>query len=357
MCFKLTRHFKTRPRAGAMLLALPMTAIFLADTFTRLEIAVAVFYVAIILAALSFLPRRGVIGVALACGALTVISLFLTPVDGGPRELGLINALISISAIAITAYLALKRSAAEAAAFEARAQLTRMARIQALGELTASIAHEINQPLAAIAASGSACQRWLEHEPPNLERALRALQRMIDDASRASEVVARIRRQARNAEPQRVAMDLADVVDEVVALAQGELHRNQVALSERIQAGLPVVLADRVQMGQVIINLMLNAIEALRDSPKGGRQITLRLVSPAPGRVQFSMEDTGPGLGPQARERLFDTFWTTKPEGTGLGLTISRAIVESHGGRLWAEPSVAGGAVFCFTLPAAREAT
>ncbi len=355
MFHKLARGLKQRPGAGVALLIALMAAIFLADTFTRLEIAVAVFYVAVILAALSFLSRRGVILVALSCAALTLVSLFLTPNGGALRELGLINALISIAAIGVTAYLALKRAAAEDAAFEARTQLARMARIHSLGELTASIAHEINQPLAAIATSGSACQRWLEHEPPNIERALRALQRMTDDVTRASEVVARIRRDARNAAPQRTRLALPDVIGDVLERAGGELERHEVVLSTRIQERVPAVLGDRVQLGQVIVNLVLNAIEAMQDTPAGARQLTLRLASQEPGQVQFSLTDTGPGLSQQARERLFDTFWTTKPDGTGLGLTISRGIIESHGGRLWAEPAGRGGAVFCFTLPAAPE--
>lgn len=355
MLFKPARYFTQRPARGVALLALLMAAIFLADTFTRLEIAVAVFYVTVILAALSFLPRRGVAAVAAACVALTVISLLLTPSRGALQELDIINGLISITAIVSTAYLALKRVAAEEAAYAARAQLARMARIHSLGELAASIAHEINQPLAAIATSGSACQRWLEHDPPNMERALRALQRMIDDVNRASEVVARIRRQSRNAEPQIAVLDLAEVIGEVVELARGELERHEVELSARIQEHVPAVLADRVQIGQVIINLMLNALEAMQATPAGARRLTLRLTVQEPGQVQFSLADTGPGLSRAARERLFETFWTTKPEGTGLGLTISRSIIESHGGRLWAEPGTRGGAVFCFTLPAAPE--
>ncbi len=355
MFLKPARYLKQRPGAGVALLVALMALVFLVDTFTRLEIAVAVFYVAVILAALSFLPRRGVTIVAVACAALTLLSLYLTPNGGVLRELGLINALISIAAIGVTTYLALKRAAAEDAAFEARAQLARMARIHSLGELTASIAHEINQPLAAIATSGSACQRWLEHDPPNIERALRALQRMTGDVHRASEVVARIRRDARNAAPQRERLDLADVIGEVLELAGDELARNDVVVSTRIQERVPAVLGDRVQLGQVLVNLVLNAIEAMQQTPAGARHLTLRLSCQAPGQVQCSLTDTGPGLDPQARERLFDTFWSTKPEGTGLGLTISRGIIESHGGRLWAEPAAREGAVFCFMLPAAAK--
>ncbi|OZI31188.1 hypothetical protein CAL29_24980 [Bordetella genomosp. 10] len=349
---QVTRR-RGRAQAGVLLLGLLMAAIFLADTLTRLEVAVAVFYVAVILLSLSLLPRRGVIAVALTCIGLTVVSLLMTPEGGTLRDVGLVNAAISIAAIGITAYLALKRAAAEEAVQEARAQLARLARIQSMGELTASIAHEINQPLAAIVTSGSACQRWLEHDPPNLERGLRALQRMIDDANRASEVVKRIRRLVRNAEPQMTAVDLADVAAESVDMARGEMQRRGVTLTERIQEDLPAVRADPVQIGQVIINLLLNAIEAMRDMPAGERRLTLWLSVVEPGQVQLAVADTGPGLGPQARERLFDAFWTTKPDGTGLGLTISRAIVESHGGRLWTEPGERGGAIFCFTLPVA----
>ncbi len=357
MSLDQVRRRKGRSRAGGLLLALLMAAIFLVDTLTKLEVAVAVFYVVVILLALSLLPRRGVIGVALLCVGLTMVSLALTPPGGARRDIGLVNAVISIAAIVITAYLALKRAAAEEAAQEARVQLARLARIQSMGELTASIAHEINQPLAAIVTSGSACQRWLEHDPPNLERGLRALQRMIDDANRASEVVKRIRRLVRNAEPQMASVDLADVAAEAVDMTRGELQRRDVALTERIQEGLPAVRADPVQIGQVVINLLLNAVEAMRDTPAGDRRLTLWLSTSEPGYVQFTLADSGPGLSAMARERLFDAFWTTKPDGTGLGLTISRAIVESHGGRLWSEPRGTGGAIFCFTLPVASKDT
>lgn len=355
MLFNPSSYFKQHPRMGTVGLALLMAAIFAADTFTRLEIAAAGFYVVVILAGLGFLPRRGVIALAAICILLTIISLFLTPKDHGLHDLGVINALISIAAIAITAYLALLRAAAEDAAFEMRTQLVRIARIRSLGGLTASIAHEINQPLAAIAASGSACQRWLEHDPPNLDRALRALQRMVSDVNRASDVVARIRSQARNAEPRRVPVQLTELIEEVVVLAQGELDRHEILLSEHIQDDLPEVLADRVQVGQVLVNLMLNAVEAMREMPAAGRRLVLHVNATADEMVQLTLSDTGPGLSQQAREKLFDTFWTTKPDGTGLGLTISRDIIESHGGRLWAEPSRPGGAVFCFTLPVVRQ--
>jgi len=178
---------------------------------------------------------------------------------------------------------------------------------------------------------------------------------MTGDVHRASEVVARIRRDARNAAPQRERLDLADVIGEVLELAGGELARNEVVVSTRIQERVPAVLGDRVQLGQVLVNLVLNAIEAMQQTPAGARHLTLRLSCQEPGQVQCSLTDTGPGLDPQARERLFDTFWSTKPEGTGLGLTISRGIIESHGGRLWAEPAAREGAVFCFMLPAAAE--
>mgnify|MGYP001167371583 CR=1 FL=1 len=214
---------------------------------------------------------------------------------------------------------------------------------------------ELKQLLALLRAQKAACQSWLEHDPPNIERALRALQRMTGDVHRASEVVARIRRDARNAAPQRERLDLADVIGEVLELAGGELARNEVVVSTRIQERVPAVLGDRVQLGQVLVNLVLNAIEAMQLTPAGARHLTLRLSCQEPGQVQCSLTDTGPGLDPQARERLFDTFWSTKPEGTGLGLTISRGIIESHGGRLWAEPAAREGAVFCFMLPAAAE--
>lgn len=355
MFLNLSRYFKSFPVLGVAISAGLVGAIFVADTYTRYEVAAAVFYVVVIFVALRFFRRKGVIVVAGASVALTVISFLMTPDGGDQRVLGMVNGLISISAILITAYLALQRSAAEAAAFEARMQLARMARIQSLSELTASIAHEVNQPLAAITTSGNACQRWLKHEPPNIERALRALQRMIDDAARASLIVERIRHQSRNTPPQRVSLNLAEVVDDVLRLAEGELARNQIIVSRRFQADGRLVMADGVLVGQVLINVLLNAMEAMQAIPVGSRELMLQVADHDETSLQVTIADTGPGLSCEARERLFDPFWTSKADGTGLGLTISRGIIESHGGRLWAEPSLRGGAVFCFTLPVVSE--
>lgn len=343
-----------RLAARAGLIAALMAGVFVADTVTRLEIAVAVFHVLVILLAMLLLPRRGVILVAVACVVLTLASMLITASGLRMHESGLINGAISIAAIGITTYLALRLAAAQAAAHEARAQLARIARIRSLGELTTSIAHEVNQPLAAISASAHAGLRWLRMAPPNLERAERAVERVVADAQRASDVITRVRSLARNEAPQRLALDVNAAVIEAVAIARGEIDRHDIALAIDLEEGLPSVLADPVQLQQVLGNLVLNAVEAMQQSAT--RRLSLA-TSRDGTRVMLTVSDTGPGLSAQAQTHLFDAFWTTKEGGIGLGLTLCRAIVEAQGGTLEAQSPPAGGAVFRVSLPATATAT
>ena len=351
----LRKYLRLRSRAAADLAVVGplLAAIFVLDTATDYEIAVAVFYVAVILLGVSFLSTRGVVILTSACGALTLLSFFLTP--SGARGAGLVNLGISIAAIASTAWLALKIVAAEAAVHEARTQLARMARLTSLGALTASIAHEVNQPLAAVAASGDACRRWLDAEPPNLDKARGAADRIVADARRASEIVERVRALARGEAVHKRPIDLNASVAESVALARGEMERRGVSLSMSLADDLPPVQADHVQLQQVIANLILNAIEAMDDIPQGRRAIDILSARDAAGDVVLSVGDAGPGVRADSLDRLFDAFWTTKHGGTGIGLTISRSIVESCGGRIWAFSREPAGAVFQFSLPAAKE--
>lgn len=342
-----------RPRPwfrGAMIPCL-MIVIFATDTITDYEIALSVFYIAAILIAIDFLPTRGVVALACACVGLTLVSLSLTP--SGAFKAGLINCSISISAIGITTYLALKMVAAKAAIYEAQAQLARMARLTSLGELTASIAHEVNQPLAAIATSGGACLRWLDQEPPNLDRARRAAERIIGDANRASEVIMRIRGLARGETPRKEPLAINETITEAIALARGEIDRNGIALRMALAEDLPPVLADRIQIQQVIGNLLLNAVEAMAGVPSPKRMLDISSFREGEERVVFAVADSGAGLQPAALEHLFDAFWTTKEGGTGIGLTISRSIIEAHGGRIWVTSKPRMGAVFRFSLPIA----
>ena len=252
-----------QPSATALLAA----GIFVADTTTDLEIAVAVFYVGVVLLSVRFCDRRGVVLVAAACMALTIVSHLLT--RSGSPEAGLINSMISLAAIALTTYLVLKIRDAELAAHKSRAQLTHMARVTSLGELTASIAHEVNQPLAAIVTSGNACMRWLANDPPNLERARQAVNRTVDDANRASGIVDRIRNLARRSPPRKEALQVGDAILEVLALTRAETEKAGIAIRTEWPDDLPLVQADLVQFQQVVLNLILNSREFINRAGSG----------------------------------------------------------------------------------------
>jgi signal transduction histidine kinase len=341
---------RSRLALRVSLLVLLLALVFVVDTITDREIAVAVFYVAVILVGIRLLPRRGVAVLACCCVVLTIVSLLLT--RRGALDAGVANAAISISAIAITTYLGLRLVSAVAAVHESRAQLARIARLSSLGELTASIAHEVNQPMSAIVTSGQACLRWLAMSPPNLERARQSVERMVEDANRTSEVVARVRLLASGAAPEKQLINVNAAIIEALDLAHGELDRQGIAIVLDLSSDALPAWADPVQIQQVIANLILNAIEAMHDTPRGARSLSVSSCCEA-GTIAVSIADSGSGLTPEAHNRLFDAFWSSKSDGVGLGLTISRSIVEAHGGRIWVTPR-AHGTLVQFTLPADR---
>jgi C4-dicarboxylate-specific signal transduction histidine kinase len=337
-------------RVVAIILTL---AIFIVDTLTDLEIAVAVFYVAVVLVSVSFSRRRGVMLVSAGCMALTVLSFLLT--RAGSRDAGLINCGISISAIGVTAYLALKFESAEVAVHEARAQLVQIARVTSLGELATSIAHEVNQPLAAVVASANACRRWLAGEPPNLDKAKHAAERIVSEANRASDVIRRVRGLARRAPPKKDWLSVNDTMLEVIALTRGEIERNRIALRSDLAEGLPQIFGDRIQLQQVMLNLIVNAIDALRAVKAGPRDLIIESRAQDANGVVVAVRDTGAGVAPDKLALLFEAFYTTRSDGIGMGLTISRSIVEAHGGRIWATANSPRGAAFQFTLPLSED--
>ncbi len=347
----LTKDHK-RPRLRAAFIASLLVCIFIADTVTNFEIAFAVFYIAVILIAMGFLTTRAVVALAAGCIGLTVLSLFLT--RSGSFESGLFNCGISTCAIGVTTYLALKTAAAQAAVFDAQEQFARMARLTRLGELTASIAHEVNQPLAAVATSADACRRWLDHTPPNLERARQAAERIVGDAKRASDVIERVRRLARS-EAHRERVDLNEAAVEAVGMAEHEIERNSVALQLHLEDDLPPVMADKIQIQQVIGNLLLNAIEAMAAVPSFKRELVVSSFLGRGGTVVFTVSDSGSGMKQTTIDHLFDAFWTTKESGMGIGLTISRAIIEAHAGSISVTSAPRMGTVVQFSLPAAEE--
>jgi signal transduction histidine kinase len=241
------------------------------------------------------------------------------------------------------------RTAAEAALRQTQADLERVARATTMGELTASIAHEINQPLAAVVTNANACLRWLDRDPPELDEARETARRIVRDGKRGSEVLARIRAMLKKGEPVREPLDVSEVIQEILILARPGLEG--VALTTRFDPRLPSVIGDRVQLQQVLLNLILNACEAMKTVPDRPRTLHLETSRNAAGDVEVAVRDSGTGLPPELLERVFSTFFTTKTEGLGMGLAICRSIVEQHGGRLWAEANPDFGATFRFSLP------
>jgi signal transduction histidine kinase len=327
--------------------------IFAVDTVTDLEIAVAVFYVAVVLMAVAFCQRRGVILVSAGCMALTLMSYALTPT--GDPDAGLINFIISVSAIGVTTYLALKIESARLAMHEAQSQLAHVARVTTLGELSVTIAHEVNQPLVGVVTNGNACLRWLASEPPNLEEASQAASNIVEDANRASKIVSRVRSLLKRTALKVERLNINDVIGEIIILTRAEMRRNRIALRTELAEGLPLVLGDRIQLQQVVLNLIVNAIEAQKDVSEGSRELLIRSNRQHPNRVIVAVMDHGKGLTDEEADRMFDPFHTTKSDGLGIGLTVTRSIVESHGGRVWAIPNVPHGAILQFTLPTERD--
>jgi PAS domain S-box-containing protein len=243
---------------------------------------------------------------------------------------------------------------AEEALNKARTDLAHVARVSALGELTASIAHEVNQPLAGIITNADICLQMLAVDPPDLEEARATAQRTLRDGARASEVIKRLRAMFSRKEPTSEAVDLVGAAREVLALSAGQLQAARVSVRTDFPDDLPKVLGDRVQLQQVILNLVLNAADAMREVEQARRKLVLAAAPDGTERILFSVRDVGVGLGPGSSEKLFETFYTTKPEGMGIGLSVSRSIVERHGGSLWATSNDDGpGATFRFAIPCA----
>ena len=458
--------------------------IFAIDTFTPLDIAIAVLYVIVVLMAANFLRRRGVILVALACAGLTVLSFILQHGYWDTSD-SIGRTLVSLTAIGVTTILALNRQRAEDAwrrsetylteaqrlsrtgsfswkiateeqvwseeifriyeydfatkptldlvrrrshpddasmleqAFEQassgaqnidithrllmpdgtvkhvkvlahpaqdmennveyigvlmditaakraeealqelQASLAHVTRVTALGELTASIAHEVNQPLAAIVTYGDAGLRWLNREVPQLDEVRSAVERMIDCAKLAGEVIARLRALSRKTTPEMVRLDINEVVNEVLSLIRREIANHQVTVRLDLAAptystSLPPIFGDRVQLQQVILNLLVNGIQAMavvRDRP---RELLIRTQADNTGQVLVEIGDSGIGIDPEHAGQLFNAFFTTKADGMGMGLSICRSIIAAHGGRIWASPNAGPGTILQFTLPAYR---
>jgi C4-dicarboxylate-specific signal transduction histidine kinase len=244
-----------------------------------------------------------------------------------------------------------EREQAEEALRQAQADLTRASRVSSMGELTASLAHEVNQPIAAVVMNANACLLWLSRAQPDLEEARAAATSIVEDGRRAGEIVNRVRQLFKKGTLQRELVDPNEIVREMTLLLHSEATQFAVRVRTELASGLPRVMGDRVQLQQVLMNLMMNSIDAMKDVD-GNHELIIESQRGENGQVLISVSDTGVGLPPRQENKVFNAFFTTKTHGTGMGLRISRSIVESHGGRLWAADNPPRGARFCFTLPA-----
>jgi len=236
---------------------------------------------------------------------------------------------------------------------QVQADLAHISRATTMGELTASLAHEINQPIAAAATDARTCLRWLSREQPDIEEARESAARMVKAVTRAADIISRLRQLFKKGAPQTSLVDVSEVIQEMVVLLRSEASGHSVSILTELPEDLPRIVADRVQLQQVLMNLMLNGIEAMHETKSGG-QLTIRSLRGDGGQLLISVSDEGMGLPPDRADQIFSAFFSTKAQGTGMGLSISRSIIESHGGRLWATANSGPGATFSFTLPIAE---
>jgi PAS domain S-box-containing protein len=244
-----------------------------------------------------------------------------------------------------------KLLASEQRLLDAQMELARVTRVTTLGELTATIAHEVNQPLAGLVANAEACLQWLDRDTPDLAAVRRSVEWVIEDGNRASEVISRVRALVNKTSFEKVPLDVNEVVREAIALVRRELKNHQVSLQNELASTLPTILGDRVQLQQVIINLLMNGTEAMQPVTDRPRELVIRSRHDETQQVLVSVTDCGVGISAENGDRLFNAFFTTKSSGMGMGLSICRSIMEAHGGRLWATANVPHGTTFQFTLP------
>jgi signal transduction histidine kinase len=248
-----------------------------------------------------------------------------------------------------------ERKRAEEALRSAQAELAHANRVATMGQLTASVAHEVSQPIAATVMNAQAALRWIGAQPPNLNEVRQSLGQIVDNSKRAGDVIGRIRALIKKAPPQKEALEINEAILEVIALTRGEAVQNGIAVRTQLADGLPRIQADRVQLQQVILNLIVNAVQAMSGASDGTRELLIATSADAANGILVSLRDSGPALDPANLERLFDAFYTTKSSGLGMGLSICRSIIEAHGGRIWACANEPRGAVFHLSLPLERD--
>jgi C4-dicarboxylate-specific signal transduction histidine kinase len=269
-------------------------------------------------------------------------------------------AVFVIATLLITALMEVKRrveesrTRAQEALRLAQSDLARVNRVSTMGELTASLAHEVNQPIAAAVTDANTCLRWLTRDHPDVEEAREAASRVVKDATRAAEIISRVRLTFTKSTPQRELVDVNEVIKEMIVLLRNEASRYSISVRTEL-SDIPQIMGDRVQLQQVMMNLMLNAIDAMKNV-EGTRELVIKSQRAEDEQIVLAVSDTGVGLPPQQADQIFNAFFTTKSHGTGMGLRISRSIVESHGGRLWAADNSPRGASFYLTLTTKLEA-
>jgi C4-dicarboxylate-specific signal transduction histidine kinase len=270
-------------------------------------------------------------------------------------------AVFLVATLLITGLMEIKRRVeqsrnhAEEALRQAQSDLAHVSRVTTMGELTASLAHEVNQPIAAAVTDANTCLRWLNRDHPDVEEAREAASRVVKDATRAAEIISRTRLLFKKGTPQWESVDINEIIREMVALMRSEVTRYSISVRTELAEDIPQITGDRVQLQQVLMNLMINGIDAMKDAD-GTRELAINSQRAENEQLMVSISDTGVGLPMEQADQIFNAFFTTKPHGTGMGLRISRSIIESHGGRLWAADNSPRGASFYFTLPSKAEA-
>jgi PAS domain S-box-containing protein len=243
------------------------------------------------------------------------------------------------------------RKRAEEAYSKAQAELAHITRVMTMGELAASIAHEVNQPLSGVVINGNTCLRWLAANPPNLDEAREAARRIVRDGKRAGDVVARIRALATKSSSNKERVDINEAIQDVVGLTRDEVRRKHVRLKTELADGLPPVMGDRVQLQQVLLNLVMNGVDAMSAVEGRDRELVIKAQNDEGGQVRVEVRDSGVGLNEDSIQKIFNPFYSTKPAGMGMGLSISRSIIQNYGGRIWATLNDGPGTTFHFTVP------
>ena len=301
----------------------------------------------------------GLLSVALSALAFEHFFLWRTFPPAHETATFLRFAVFVIATLLITALMEVKRrveessSRAQEALRLAQSDLAHVNRVTTMGELTASLAHEVNQPIAAAVTDANTCLRWLTRDQPDVEEAREAASRVVKDATRAAEIISRVRLTFTKSTPQRELVDVNEVIKEMIVLLRNEASRYSISVRTEL-SNIPQIIGDRVQLQQVMMNLMLNAIDAMKNV-EGTRELVIKSQRTEDAQLMLAVSDTGVGLPPQQANQIFNAFFTTKSHGTGMGLRISRSIVESHGGRLWASENSPRGASFYLTLPTKLE--